>query len=469
LKRYLPIIFLVALCLIAYFLSLGAVLRGENWQGYAGSFGNVMPPTVNGLPYGDNSLFRPLMYLIDWFEYKAFAMNPIGWRIIALLLHIGVVLSLYRVLKSIKDSKIAILIAGLFAVTPLIINQVLYTIIAPYMLFGILALNALYYLRAKRYLLTFILLGIATFIYEQGFIFVGLIGAYLFLTSKNKKWSLLFVGFFVCYVCFFIWRSFHTPLLLEGSPISESFGKILTSVPNAVVVISAWIFGSVFHYQKIVLTPNIQYSSVGFSDRLDVINIILLLITILVVVYCLYKMMKEYHGSVSNEYNYFMILIAIMGISYVAAITVVRVKLGLSYLLDTNQAAYTFGTLMCILVYMALIKFSFDKKWLLIPLCVLIAVGTFTVIDTNYQLSQKDKPVLTMIKDVNEFVNEHKQEPSFKFALYMRQDIQDYWDTSLYTDFYKNSPVWVLWGKYYTYNNPTYRLYFDGKSLMLEP
>ena len=194
-----------------------------------------MPPTVNGMPYGDNALFRPLMYLVDWFEYKAFGWSPIGWRIIALVLHIGVVLSLYRVLKSIKSSWIPILFAGFFASSPLVINQILYVIVAPYMIFTILFLNSIYYLRKKNYWIPLICLVIATFIYEQGFVFVGVIGIWLFLTDK-RKWAIPFISVAALYVCFFIWRTYQSPLYIEGSPVNNIFGNLSSGLSHAIKI-----------------------------------------------------------------------------------------------------------------------------------------------------------------------------------------------------------------------------------------
>lgn len=465
LKKWYPFIILASICLIAYLPSLGSILRGESWQAYAGSFGQVMPPTVNGMPYGDNALFRPLMYLVDWFEYKAFGWSPIGWRIIALALHIGVVLSLYRVLKDIKNSWIPLLFAGFFATSPLVINQVLYVIIAPYMIFTILFLNALYYLRRKNYIIPLILLIIATFIYEQGFVLCGVIGIWLLLTDK-KKWSIPFISVAGLYVMFFIWRIYQSPLYIDGSPVNNVAGNVASGLSHAIIVIPVWIFTSVIHYYKLNPTSNIQYPSVEYIGR-DLINNIYLLITLVVVTFGIYKISTDYHGSKTKEHDTYMPLLAGLACAYILVICVVRAKLGLSYLFGTNEASYTFGTIMCILTYMIFVKFNFDKKYMIVPLIIMIVVGVSVIFTVNYQIAQKDKPVLTMVNDINLFVEAHNGE-DFTFNITTTQEIQTYWDLNQNNFFYiKNMPQ-IFWSKYYSADNPTYNLYFDGKTLEIK-
>ena len=463
LKKWYPLIILASICFIAYLPSLGSILRGESWQAYAGSFGQVMPPTVNGAPYGDNALFRPLMYLVDWFEYKAFGWSPVGWRIIALVLHIGVVFSLYRVLKSIKSSWIPLLFAGFFAASPLVINQVLYVIVAPYMIFTILFLNSIYYLRKKNYILPLIFLVIATFIYEQGFVFVGVIGIWLFLTDK-RKWSIPFITVAALYVCFFIWRTYQYQLYIEGSPVNNIFGNLGSGLSHAVVVIPVWIFTSVIHYYKLNPTSNIQYPSVEYIGR-DLINSLYLLVTLCVVTFGIYKMSSDFHGSKTKENDIYMPLLAGLACAYIVVICVVRAKLGITYLFGTNEASYTFGTIICILTYMLFVKFNFDKKYLIVPLVIMIVVGISVIFTVNYQIAQKDKPVLTMVNDINQFVDQHKDE-NFTFNITTTQEIQTYWDLNQNNFFYiKNMPQ-IFWAKYYNTKDPTYNLYFDGNNLI---
>ena len=69
---------------------------------------------------------RPLTWFSFWANYQTSGQSPWGWHLVNLLLHIGVVLLLWELLKDLLPAQAALTGAAIFAVHPMLAEPVAY-------------------------------------------------------------------------------------------------------------------------------------------------------------------------------------------------------------------------------------------------------------------------------------------------------------------------------------------------------
>src|SRR3989344_3046354 len=93
------------------------------------------------------AFIRPVIYTIT---YNIFGLNPVPFRLINILFHIGSVLVIYYLFKYLKKEKLGILAASIFAVHPAIGEAVVWVSGGMYSQYAFFSLLSLYfYIRSK--------------------------------------------------------------------------------------------------------------------------------------------------------------------------------------------------------------------------------------------------------------------------------------------------------------------------------
>ncbi len=134
-------LFLLAAALIAFGASLGS---GFHFDDYA-IFSNPVLTSPSGWA-GVWSLrqTRPLTYFTFWLNYQVGGGDPLGYHLVNLALHLGVVLLLFECLRRLVPETVAVVAAAIFAVHPIQAEAVDYVWGRAIVLATLLSLAAFY-------------------------------------------------------------------------------------------------------------------------------------------------------------------------------------------------------------------------------------------------------------------------------------------------------------------------------------
>lgn len=379
---------------------------------------------------GDTFSFRPLSVMFLAVEKYFFGARYVLWQLAHIILHLGVVLCLYRLLMGIRRHIFAWLLCFLFSVYTIFVQVVTWTMFANYFLYLALVLTALYYLyrytfgeKKARYnlFLIFLCMLFGCFLYETGIIFCLLFVAYLAILSFQQKESsrkrdftylIILIPVFIFLLAYFInlyygrsWlMAFETKRLF-------SFKNILETIIVVPKIFFLWIGRGFF----------LSYTGGRFTSSLFtfVVRYALLFFSIL------YLCIALRISSNRIKKNWlFMVLILSMMTVHVGINCFGRMSThGIRYLLATKQTAYMFWALLIVLISLA-IDFARLKTYnkliyhigvVGLSLFILFNVGATYGINRIMQAEQRDVTLYT--DQLYRFIEEHRREDDFSFAV----------------------------------------------------
>ena len=173
---------------------LADVARGESWYDFAIRWYDYNRVRLfGGL---DALLFRPLFFFFMGNERALFGYDYFLWQLTGILLHAGVCVSLYRVLRLFHDRGWAVAGAGTFALLFINLEAVVWHHVSGYILFAFLVLTGLEQLfkytrspkvSAGRLAGIVLLLTAAVMTYEVGVWYVLSFFGYAFMCARDKK------------------------------------------------------------------------------------------------------------------------------------------------------------------------------------------------------------------------------------------------------------------------------------------
>ncbi|MGD9129937.1 MAG: tetratricopeptide repeat protein, partial [Candidatus Woesebacteria bacterium] len=169
---------------------------------------------------------RPLLY---FFTYKAFAVNPIFYRLGNVLFHVGTVLALYLFLFLLFNLEIAFLAAILFAVHPVLTESITWISGGIYVVYSFFIIfSLLFYLLAKGKTTVpdkicfekIKTLSLPANLFKNKFYNLSLVSFFLALASSEKAMVLPFLLFLLEISFFKIkknWRKLILPFLIGAT------------------------------------------------------------------------------------------------------------------------------------------------------------------------------------------------------------------------------------------------------------
>lgn len=264
-KSLLIVVALVFISIVPYVMTLGnpfiwdSVDRIQNNE-VIHSFESIprlfMEPTnpQGGLPY-----YRPLHYVFYVFEYSVFGDTPLGYRIIALLLHALTTVLLYRIMLVWRGNmRLAMYAAMIFAVIPGRAEAIYWVYGASNILLAVFILLSLLSYMRERHVLATVCFTLALLSRESAVLFPVILLLYELNESRHarRKIAMRVLPFVVLTVMFVLVRSV---ILGATPPISNlPFVQIIYSIA---VIVST--------YLKITLVPDGMVVHYPFVEHVE--------------------------------------------------------------------------------------------------------------------------------------------------------------------------------------------------------
>ena len=241
----LPAIFIVGL------LACGATLRvGFLWDDHEMIEKNPWVRTINAQTLkhafaGDvfngkgNNYYRPVQTLFNMWDYRVWNLNPLGFHITNLLLHLISALLLFQLIKlGFKNEQLALLTSVLFVIHPIIVEQLI--IIAGRaellaMTFGLAFLLCALQNSWKMTFLAAFFYGLAALSKESGVIFPFFLPLFGLLNPELRLSLRKYLAFAVVLAGYFLLRHFALPVDLTQGLSANFFSTLFKDLPATFV------------------------------------------------------------------------------------------------------------------------------------------------------------------------------------------------------------------------------------------
>ena len=153
--------------------------------------------------------YRPLTYVSFALDRAIWGLNPVGFNITNLLLHMLVVLIFYRVVAALfKQENLALVSALIFSLHPIVVETVNFHAGGRNtLLCACFALLALFFYIKKKYLPSIICFTIAIFSKEFALLLPAVFFLYDRIISKEKTRWLAYIPYVIATVCYLALRS----------------------------------------------------------------------------------------------------------------------------------------------------------------------------------------------------------------------------------------------------------------------
>lgn len=452
--------------------------------------------SVSKYSKGDTLSFRPLFFVVLGVEKYFFGTRYVLWQLANIILHLGVVLCLYRLLVRIRRNIFAWLLCFLFSIYTIFVRLIPWTHIGGFILYLVFILTALYYLydytsdeKRTRYGLfwAFLCMFFASLIYEIGLIFYLLFVAYLMIynlrksklhNKKNFSYLIILVPVFIYLLAYFFDKFFRRDWVMDFERKKIfSLQSIFVSITLIPKIFFSWIKRGFFldsTYQGGKFTSSLLSLRLRYA---------LLISSFLYLCICL-------RASLSwiRKNWLFIVLIAMMMISHVAIICLGRggthgLTQGLIYLVGhMPHACYMFWAYLLIFIYLVIdferLK-NYNKKiryfgTIGLSIFILFNAGMSYRINRNFE--DMHRPIRLYMDKVYQFVRSHYKEDDFSFAVvspppHVATMPEGYVDPQgkIVNGIVKYIPfAEVYFGEYYNRENPKYLLQYDPKDNKLE-
>lgn len=195
------------------------------------------------LPQGQEGVYRPLRSVFYSISYKLWHLNPIGYHIQSIIIHlISTILIYFITIKITKNNTIALMTSLLFGIHPIHIEAITF-ITTSFDIIGVIffLLSFLLYLSSKNklnYILSLFFALLAFFTYEMTLTLPLLIILYEFLFKKIKKENILrkikrYSPYFIIALFYAFIRIFILSIGSRGNYLANSFYLTLLTMTKA--------------------------------------------------------------------------------------------------------------------------------------------------------------------------------------------------------------------------------------------
>ncbi len=436
-------------------------------------------PRTRQLDKGDEVLFKPLCYFFMSFEKWLFGYHFIYWQLVGFLLHILLLLQLYRILNLIGTSSISVFFTLQFSLLTISSDMVAWHHVSSYILFLIFLLEAFYqfirYLQGglsneKNIIRMTASLTIACFLNDFGFMAVFAFLIMLLFLEKlvfnkksgenanglKKKHAILGPGWLLMLpiVWYLVLDILDYMVHVKAPGLKIGLGSMsLNKIVHALFYFF-WLFVNGLLFPSFVyLYPTDRTILSDFSitdvlskliwtgDPLHVINLVFLIVLLIVLAYPLFvlKQGNAIPQQVKPELSpgtTKKIPSAASGASFILAfLYLLYIVLGRMvvrnqyYILESSYHYYVFSLFVTIGVYGIFINCTenfqkVDLNWrtsFSILLCLSIFLNGSQSYSMNNWRGTRERPIGAFVRDLEGFVKEHKKEPDFSFRIVFRE------------------------------------------------
>ena len=410
---------------------------------------------------GDKILFRPLFYAFLSLEKYFFGYNFLYWQLTGIILHIIVLLQLYRITKFFRHKFLFLLIALNFSVQFISQEMIIWQHINAYMIFSILFLESFYhfleYIRdhdrsIKKLCSAAFYLTLACLIFEFGIIcnlvFAAVI-VYLLVKEKSGHKNLVESSkvLFIVLLPSIIYTLLNVSDYIGNTgnqSIVRDFGIFNFAKTAQHFVNIVWIyfrsnilvfFTDLDPLGRVAMIPmtwsSLKQSFIA-SPVLSSINIIFVLLVIVITVKFMSELLrnrKKLCGEVLQGNKTLCIALIVpfsLAFLYLFLLTAARPSsAGMKYTYITNALYHfynvsLFASIALYLLFALLYEKIFRKNKVMLlmiisALCISIFLNGYKSYEFNSVMKENDAPWGKFIIELNAFVQEHKREKDFSF------------------------------------------------------
>jgi hypothetical protein len=394
------------------------------------------------LSWGDQILFRPVVYFILGTEKYFFGYHFRAWQITGVLLHLWVSWCLFNLLYRIRPGVFSSLLAIFFATLFINMEMVVWQNISAYMIFWGLVLIILeqsyvcsyQQWQSWRLWLMTGLLFIAVFTYEIGAVFALLLVLFLWVSCKRKQvFVLLLPVLFYSLINYWNMAINHIqpvkgPGVLNISGLVDFLGKIQLAVQE-------WFFSGMFPsyidmmYRGVYKMASFGYyvyrPQVGSFKPLNLADPLVVECLVLGVLY----FGNLIQGGIKNlwkKQGAFLFLLTLMALAYTALIVYGRssTQEDFSYVLRNNlYYSYGFWALLVTFIGVSLdIRhrgyYRHNNIFRIVAMAIigiLICVDSLLLHRGLKEQARRDKETIVLCSALNRFIREHQGEKDFSF------------------------------------------------------
>ncbi len=383
----------------------------------------------------DQFLFRPLLNLWLTSQLFVFGYNFTLWQGMAILLHLLVGFSLYRLLNTIRSGISAAVVAGFFLLMLPNLPMVVWHNISAYMIFCVFILEGiLRWLRFHRNredlsslwsCILFLLLG--SFIFEAGVAFCLCFAVVSAFTDRSRQWFILFL--LPIFIYFFI---NITDFLLRNSIMHPESGRIASRVFSVdtilnVVIAFKWFLttGIFLKAAEIIPIERVAVSPFTLDLQWPFTALNVYVFRGLLVLGLFFSGVVYSRAHLSPEKRKLIVLLFSMILSLTLFICLGRVNSRglLTGLVLNSYYIYFFWVIALPMAYafLSLDNISARPDGLFIRtgayfLCMgMILVNALSIQDVNTMIARLDKPRRNFLDATTSFVSQHRHEKDFSF------------------------------------------------------
>ncbi|MBU0468754.1 MAG: hypothetical protein KJ736_06800 [Candidatus Omnitrophica bacterium] len=410
---------------------------------------------------GDKILFRPLFYAVLSIEKYLFGYNFIYWQLTGIVLHILVLLQLYRITKFFGHKFLFLLIALNFSVQFISQEMIIWHHINAYMIFSILFLEAFYHFieyikdpseRIKKLFLVAFYLTLACLIFEFGIIcnlIFAMVVVCSLITEKGRSKRLVAKARTLLIVLLpsIIYTLINVLNYVNVSgqqTIGRDFGifNFAKTIQHFINIVWIYVRSNILIFftnldplGRVTMLPmtwsNVKSSFIS-NQVLSVINVIFVLLIILISVRLVSEMLKDGKKScceVSQDSKALGIAFIIsfsLAFLYLFLLTAARPSTtDAEYAYITNALYHfynvsLFSSVALYLLFVSLYENIFKQNkglylMIILALCISIFLNGYKSYEFNSIMKDNDSSWGKFIIELNNFVKDHKREKDFSF------------------------------------------------------
>lgn len=432
---------------------------------------------------GDEALYRPLFFVWLAVNHWLFGNHYFWWNVVNLGLHLVVVVLLFALLRTLQPSPMAGAFAALFALMPSQMDLVTWHHLGGYLAgFAFLLLGLIAMRRAiadpqssaRRWLVVFtVSMTLAALFYELLVVMSALVALYLFCAEFRRperiRWRIVAASLIpgVIFTGLYLVHALRSPRLFFVDHARHGSQVVILIIEESVVQCWLWLQRTLCPWNYAYVTYPYGRSSLGLAQGPDASESMVywVIFACLLLLFGLWRTFNWAH--LRARIPLAMILVAMIAVhSLLIAVGRQAVYAAHPYYL------YFFALILAILVYI-LFDWNAEKIRMIPVLCgflVLAVANASLTYNATLKLEKVNRGPDRYLTSLRQFINEHRQEPGFSFAVRDFQNVDmavgvlvGYPDTA--TEQVVRPISGVLFPRYYNPRNPRYILHWKNDAL----